>query len=213
MKTTSLTNKLIIFNIIIFFIVLIMFLIFKEKTADWFFLKPSDFISFKYPWTIVTHMFIHSVNFLHIFVNMLSLFFLGNFIERIIGKKRFFWLYMFSGIAGGLAYVLSAYITGQGMDTAAVGASGALFGIAGTLVFLTPNLPVYVMFIPIAMPLWFGVIFLLIFLWVVSALLGLPIGNIAHLGGFLFGVTYGIYLRLKYKKKVKALNLFLSRKI
>ena len=91
-----------------------------------------------------------------------------------------------------------------------VGASGAIFGIAGVLAVLTPKLPVYIMFIPIAMPMWFAVIVILSLLWLISLIAQIPIGNTAHLGGLLAGISYGIYLRTRYKKRVYMLNRFLS---
>ena len=83
----------------------------------------------------------------------------------------------------------------------AVGASGAIFGLAGMLAVLTPNLPVYIMFIPISMPMWFGTILIMFGLWAISASFNLPIGNAAHLGGLLVGVLYGLYLVNKNKHK------------
>jgi len=44
--------------------------------------------------------------------------------------------------------------------------------------------------------------------WIASIWGGLPIGNVAHFGGFLAGVTYGYYLRTKYSKKVKMLQRY-----
>lgn len=89
----------------------------------------------------------------------------------------------------------------------AVGASGALFGVAGLMVILTPNLPLYVMFIPIPIKAKYAIPGLLFILWLISIAGDVPIGNTAHLGGLLVGVSYGIYLRTKYKKKTR----FISR--
>ena len=37
-------------------------------------------------------MFMHG-NFTHLLLNMISLFFIGSFVEKLIGRKRFFWLF------------------------------------------------------------------------------------------------------------------------
>jgi len=95
------------------------------------------------------------------------------------------------------------------LNIGAVGASGAIFGIAGMLAVLVPKLPVYIMFIPIAMHMWFAVILLLLVLWIFSLVSGVPIGNTAHLGGLIIGFVYGFYLRTRYKRKVLMLNKFL----
>jgi membrane associated rhomboid family serine protease len=59
------------------------------------------------------------------------------------------------------------------------------------------------------MPLWAAMMFLLFGLWIISIFAGLPIGNTAHFGGFVCGVIFGVYLRMKYKKKVRLLNKYI----
>ncbi len=137
---------------------------------------------------------------------MLSLFFVGSLIEKIIGKKRYFWFYILSGLAGGILFVLSSLIFEKDLIAYAVGASGALFGLIGLLMFLTPNLKVYVMFIPIPIKLKYAAPGMLIILWLISIAGNIPIGNTAHLGGLLAGIVYGIYLRQRYPNKIKMLN-------
>ena len=88
----------------------------------------------------------------------------------------------------------------------AVGASGALFGLVGLLVLLTPNLPVYVMFIPIPIKMKYAGPGMLIVLWFISLAGNIPIGNTAHFGGLIAGLVYGIYLRHNYKNKIKAIS-------
>jgi hypothetical protein len=207
-NNSNITLWLIGINVVFFLLVLILSLIFGENILSYIAFKPSDFIQGKYVWTIITSMFMHS-GVAHLFVNMFSLMFLGAFVERLIGSKRFLGVYMISGIVAGLFYVLFAGALG-GMDIPAVGASGAIFGIAGMLVILTPKMPVYIMFIPIAMPMWFGVILMLALMWVLSITINLPIGNAAHLGGLLTGIVYALYLRNKYKRKARIISKFYS---
>ena len=63
----------------------------------------------------------------------------------------------------------------------------------------------------VPMPMWLAMVFLLGVLWVLSLTAGLPIGNIAHLGGLLVGVGYGIYLKKKYPRKTKMISRYFSR--
>jgi len=158
-------------------------------------------------------------NFTHLFVNMVSLFFIGNFVEKLIGRKRFFWLYMLSGLFAGIFFVVVSYVLGTselGMrifgspDIFAVGASGAIFAIAGLLAVLTPKLRVYVFFV-IPMQMWFAMVVLLGGFWLASVFGNLPIGNTAHLGGLLAGVGYAFYLRSKYPNKTRRLAKYFSR--
>ncbi|MBI2449417.1 rhomboid family intramembrane serine protease, partial [Candidatus Pacearchaeota archaeon] len=90
----------------------------------------------------------------------------------------------------------------------AVGASGSIFAIAGLLMILTPNLPVFLMFIPIPVKLKYAVPILLIGLWLISITGAIGIGNTAHLGGLIAGLFYGAYLKNKYPKKVLMLNRY-----
>jgi len=119
-----------------------------------------------------------------------------------------------AGILGGLFFVMFAYlgqyfpktanIFGE-IDSFAVGASGALFGLGGLLAVLIPRLKVLVFFV-IPMPMWLAMIVLMFGLWAISIAAGLPVGNTAHFGGLFVGLMYGIYLRNKYSRKVRMLN-------
>ncbi len=172
-------------------------------------IQPSFILKGERLWTIVTSMFMHDPNnVIHLAVNMLSLLFLGGFLEKLIGSKKFLSIYLISGIIASLAFVLLTSAFGENLTIPAVGASGAIFGIGGMLAVLTPRVPVYMMFIPIPMPMWLGIVLMLILIWVVSAVAGLPIGNFAHLGGFIAGLAYGFYLRIKNKKKMKILDRY-----
>jgi membrane associated rhomboid family serine protease len=79
-------------------------------------------------WRILTGAFLHG-SLLHIGVNMLSLWFLGRFIEFALGSWRMLVVYMVSLVASGLGVV---YLSSN-PDVATVGASGAIFGLFGAL--------------------------------------------------------------------------------
>lgn len=138
----SLTTKLIILNIIFYFVGIFIFAIYGDEfVLNNLAIKPSLILSGKNLWTIITSMFMHAGLF-HIFANMFSLFFVGKFLEKIIGKTRFFSVYIASGIVGGLFFVFSSLIFGN-LDASAVGASGAIFGLLGVLAVLVPFSRVY----------------------------------------------------------------------
>lgn len=210
----SLNGYFLLINVLAFIIV--SFLIgFDVIPVDYVAIKPSNIISGLYLWTFLTSMFMHG-GFFHLFANMLSLFFVGSLVEKIIGRKRYFWFYIISGIFASLFFVLlSLYFTSD-MNSYAVGASGALFGLVGLLVFLTPNLPVYVFFIPIPVKMKYAAPGLLVLIWAISiapmAFGGeqIPIGNTAHLGGLVVGLIYGFYLKKKYPNKIKRISKIFS---
>ncbi|WP_027963440.1 rhomboid family protein [Halalkalibacillus halophilus] len=78
-------------------------------------------------WRIGSSMFLH-IGVFHLFMNMLALFFLGEVNERIYGSKRFLGIYFTAGIFGGVA----SFATNNAV---AAGASGAIFGLFGALLF------------------------------------------------------------------------------
>jgi len=208
-SSLSVTSILILINIMAFVFFLIL-LSSKTFSLDIIAIKPSNILHGNYLWTFITSIFIHA-GFFHLFVNMLSLFFIGSLVERILGKKRYFYFYMISGLLAGLFFVFSSYLFfPSDLETFAVGASGALFGLVGLLMILTPNLPVFVMFIPIPIKMKYAAPGILILLWLISITGNIPIGNTAHLGGLLTGLVYGIYLRNKYKKKINYLSRHFS---
>ena len=137
------------------------------------------------PWQIISSVFTH-YGFFHLFANMYTLYFFGSSVHQLLGERRFWLIYLAGGIAGSLAYILLSpgYL--------AIGASGAVFALGGALAVLRPNLKVYILFIPVAMPLWVAVLG-------GFALLSF-IGGVAwqaHLGGLLLGVLVGYYYRRK----------------
>jgi len=145
-------------------------------------LQPAAFLS--RPWTIVTSMFIHA-GFWHIFANMLTLYFFGSYLSRLIGSSRFLIVYFAGGILGNILFILLAPPL-----SIAVGASGAVFALAGALVVMRPRLPVFIFPIPVPIPLWVAVIggFLILSF--------LPyIAWQAHLGGLVLGLVAGYIFR------------------
>ena len=198
-NSLSLNTIFIIINVIAFIVFTILISL-NILSVDYIAIKPSNILQGKYLWTFLTSMFMHG-GFFHLFVNMLSLFFIGSLVEKIIGKKRYFWFYILSGIFSGLFFVLLSLIFNADLGVYAVGASGALFGLIGLLMLLTPNLPVYVMFIPIPIKMKYAGIGMLVLLWIISIAGSISIGNTAHLGGLIAGLIYGVILRGKYKHK------------
>ena len=182
---------------------------------NWFFLKPASILQGDYLWTLISHMFVHG-GFGHLFINMFVLFSLGGLCQRIIGQKRFFWFYLISGIFAGLLSVLLAGFFGVNeigarvfgsSDIFMVGASGAIFAIAGLYVLLLPRLKFGIIFFPFfSLPAYIMIPGVLFLMWGLSIAFNWPVGNVAHFGGFLAGIAYGYYLRRKYKRKVLMLQ-------
>ena len=210
----SVTTNLILINLTCF-ILFSLLISLKMVSIDSVAIKPSNIFQGKYLWTFLTSMFMHG-GFFHIFANMISLFFIGGLIEKILGAKRYLYFYLTAGLFAGLFFVLFSLVFQNDLNAYAVGASGALFGVAGLIVILTPNLPLYVMFIPIPIKAKHAIPGLLIVLWLVSiapmAFGGkqIPIGHTAHLGGLICGLVYGLYLKKKFPNKLKRISRIFS---
>jgi len=151
-------------------------------------LVPAVFLD--RPWTIVTNMFVHA-GFFHLFVNMITLFFFGTFLARLVGQNKFLLLYFGGGILGNIFYIL----LGEPISIA-VGASGAVYAIAGALVVMMPKLRVYLYFI-VPMPLW--VVVLVFFgIWSIPGFIP-GIAWQAHIGGLIFGLIAGYFFRRRMR--------------
>jgi membrane associated rhomboid family serine protease len=212
------TGILVLINFIAFMVFMILISIFGEKyVLDFLALQPAAIIRGKYLWTIVTSMFIHA-SAGHLIANMVSLIFMGGFVERLIGNKRFLKLYFIGGFVASLMFILLAGMFG-GSElgaklfgtpfTYAVGASGAIFALGGLLAILTPKMKVLVFFI-IPMPMWAAMIGFVFIIWAISLALPLNIGNSAHFGGLLVGIVYGLFLRIKYPHKTEMISRYFS---
>jgi membrane associated rhomboid family serine protease len=149
------------------------------------------------PWTVVTAMFVHA-SFWHIFGNMITLYFFGMALYHLIGQNRFLLVYLGGGLVGNLLYVLySLYVPNGVPFSIVVGASGAVFAVAGALAVMVPNLRVRVYFI-IPMPLW-AVVVIFFGLWSIPGFMTIGIAWQAHLGGLAVGCIAGYFFRRSHR--------------
>lgn len=169
-------------------------------------------------WQPFTYMFMHDASgFSHIFFNMFALVMFGPSLERIWGGKKFLFFYLFTGIGAGIVQQIVWYLTLTGYSEYSiflasgyldqfitVGASGAIFGILLAFGMTFPNVPMYIMFIPIPikakyMMIGYGLIEL--FAGIHSGA-GDNVAHFAHLGGMLFGLILILIWRRKHGKEV-----------
>jgi membrane associated rhomboid family serine protease len=142
---------------------------------------PAEILS--RPWTLFTYMFVHGRGFLHIFFNLLILYFFGPPLESMWGGREFLKYYLVTGLS---AAVLSFFAPSVGV----IGASGAIYGIMLAFALNWPDMRVYVWFLfPVKIKWLVG------FLAAVSVLSLVGgeqdgIAHWAHLGGFIGGFAY-----------------------
>jgi len=82
---------------------------------------------------LFTCMFLH-FGFTHLSGNMVVLLFLGDNVERAVGKIKYLLIYLLGGLFGSFGSFLYAYIYNKGIVSA--GASGAIFALIGALLWL-----------------------------------------------------------------------------
>jgi membrane associated rhomboid family serine protease len=148
--------------------------------------SSGDF--FSHPWGLVTSMFLHG-GFFHIFANMLTFYFFGSYLLRLVGTGRLLAVYFGGGIMGNILFVLMT------SSALAIGASGAVFSLGGALAVMMPRLRVFIFPIPAPIPLWIAVIGGFIILSFVP-----DVAWEAHLGGLLFGLVAGYLFKQRGRR-------------
>src|SRR5579864_7887925 len=140
-------------------------------------------------WRLFTYMFLHSGP-MHIFFNMWCLWDLGRLCESLYGRWTYAAIYVITGIAAGLTSV--AWNPG----VLSVGASGAIFGLAGALAasfylgeFSVPKIAIRGTLRSLAFFIGFNVLFGLGFNIFAGSSGG--IDNAAHIGGLVSGLALG----------------------
>jgi membrane associated rhomboid family serine protease len=129
-------------------------------------------------WRLVTAGFLHA-SIIHIALNMYILYMLGQMLEPAIGSFRFGLVYVVSLLAGSFGALV---LTKFGLT---VGASGAVFGLAGAGVFVMRSRGIDPM--QSGLPMFIGIN--LLFSFVIS---GISIGG--HIGGLIGGALSAIVL-------------------
>lgn len=136
------------------------------------------------PWTIFTYMFTHR-DFIHIFFNMLNLYWFGQIMVEFMGEKCVIRTYIIGGLAGAVACLIwSALFPIYGNM---LGASAAVLAIMAAVATTFPNYRIDVVFIGQVRLKYFALFFVALYILLVldgSNNIG---GNIAHIGGLIAG--------------------------
>jgi len=171
-KVISLTNLIILANIIMFIV--------QNTTPNgilYYGLNPY-FFQYGFYHQLLTTMFVHG-GFFHIFMNMFVLYQFGNMIEPHLGKVKYLILYFVGGLLTSVGSLAFMYLSGEWSNL--VGASGAICVLLGWFAlkdsYQRKGIIVWVLLISFA-PL----------------LLGMPVAWYAHIIGFSLGWILGYFL-------------------
>lgn len=183
-KTPYVTYGIIAINTIVFILMFFFdkynYFVYNYSTYGY------DIIVHHEYYRLFTGAFLHADIF-HFLFNMYALYLIGSQIESFMGKAKYIVIYMFSLLSGSLlSIILNRY--------ASIGASGAIFGLLGSLLYFGYHYRVYLggviksQIIPII---------------VVNLLIGFfaggSIDNYAHIGGLIGGILITIGVGVKYK--------------
>ncbi len=135
---------------------------------------------------LLTGIFLHG-GFFHLLFNCYALYVIGSQVENFLGRFKFLIIYLAAGISGAL------FSTIFGGNYASIGASGAIFGLMGALVYFGYHYRVYLGNVVKSQ---------IIPLIVINLVLGFcvsGIDNFAHIGGLIGGTLTSIALGVKDK--------------
>lgn len=190
-KTPIVTFSLIAINIIMF--ILMYIFDYERYFIENYSVYGPSIVKDLEIYRLLTGTFLHGDIF-HILVNMYSLYVLGSQMEGFLGRTKFLVVYLFSSIVGSLLSIIFNTIP-------SIGASGAIFGLLGSLIYFGYHYRVYLgtviktQIIPI------------ILIELAIGFMSSGIDNFAHIGGLVGGVLMTMALGVKYKStKAEKIN-------
>ena len=190
-KKIVVTNILIIINVLLFILTL-----FKPNII-YMFANNLNLVKGGEYYRIITSVFIHA-NIFHLLCNMYTLYIIGSQVEQFLGKKKFIFIYFASALMGSLLSLTFS----SGFS---VGASGAIFGLMGALVYFGYHYRLYLNTVIKSQ---------IIPLIILNLALGFMINgidNFAHIGGliggFLISKALGVNSRDKKSDKINGIIL------
>jgi len=195
-KEMPIHKYIILINVLLFIIPLIMntiLYLLNIKTLSFFSffdLHPQINYVLKNIWTIITYAFIHN-DIYHIFWNMFILYFASEYFLNFFDEKKYIKTYFYGILFGGLFFVLSynLFPVFKNDFTTLIGSSAAVYSVLIFICSYFPNNKVNLILFNIELK-YIGIIYILL------SLIQIPIenpgGNIAHLGGALYGYLYAM---------------------
>ena len=195
-KEMPIHKYIILINVLVFLIPLIMNTILylvNIKTLsffNFFDLHPQINYLLKNIWTIMTYAFIHN-DIYHIFWNMFILYFASEYFLNFFDEKKYIKTYFYGILFGGLFFVLSynLFPVFKNDFTTLIGSSAAVYSVLIFICSYFPNNKVNLILFNIELK-YIGIIYILLSL--VQIPVENPGGNIAHLGGALWGYLYAM---------------------
>ena len=179
-KKPVITYALIIINVLVFILS-----VFNDSILPMFAVNRELIVNFGQYYRLITGMFLHG-SILHLLFNMYALYIIGMQLESFLGKAKYLIVYLLSGIG---ASMLSIFFS----NSFSIGASGAIFGLMGALLYFGYHYRVYLDSVVKSQ---------IIPLIVLNLILGFTLSGIdnwAHIGGLVSGILATMAVGVKYK--------------
>ncbi len=143
---------------------------------------------------VFTSSFLHG-DYFHLMFNMMTLYFFGPQVERLLGTDGFLVVYFGAILTSG---IVSFYVNRDKLDYSSLGASDGVSGVVLSFCLFYPLAPLFLFFIPIPIPAF---VFAGVFIAVSVGLMGRDGNRIAH-EGHLGGAIAGVVLTVLMKPEV-----------
>ena len=184
-KVPYITYILIVVNVIFYVVPMLLGSDVYQYIIDSYCIHGPSIRAGQY-YRLLTGIFLHG-NIAHLLFNCYALYVLGGQIESFFGKFKYIIIYLFSGLTGSL---LSITLSG---NVGSIGASGAIFGLMGSLLYFGYHYRVYLgnviksQIVP------------LILLNLAIGFISSGIDNWGHIGGLIGGIVITMALGVKEK--------------
>lgn len=190
-KKPTVTVTLIVINVLIYIISTFGLL---TESFDWlsaFALNRFNVVEVGQIYRLITSAFMHQ-EIIHLLMNMYALYIIGTQVESYIGKPKYLFIYLFSAISGSLLSCVTHTDASWSL-----GASGAIFGLMGTLIYFGYH---YRLYLDSALK---SQIIPLVILNLAMGFIIPGIDNAAHIGGLVGGLFITMALGVKNKTSVQ----------
>lgn len=178
-KKPFITYGLIFINVLIYLLCILNNNLITTLAVNRYFITSGQY------YRLITGIFCHA-SIWHLVFNMYALYIIGMQLESFLGKYKYLTIYLLSGLSGSLLSILFS-------SNYSVGASGAIFGLMGSLLYFGYYYRVYLDSVVKSQ---------IIPLILINLIIGFSfngIDNFAHVGGLVGGILSTMALGVKYK--------------
>ncbi len=162
-----------------------------NRILEWIWVSPEwQKVLFR-PWTVFTYMFTHT-GIWHFAMNMLVLFWFGRIFQLFLTDKKVWAVYILGGLAGFLAFFLSANFIptlGAYIGSGMIGASAGVTAIVVAAATIRPDYEMHLILIGPVKIKYIALVFIVLDLLSISKGANTG-GHLAHLGGALLGFVF-----------------------